>query len=103
MRQAVLEKDLAFVGSMDPYLKLLHGSNVFKTPVCDGGGKFPVWKNFKFPTFHKKTDDDDFFIVQVWNHNLIYHDTLLGEGAVSLCPIRKGNGNEFTEFTFPIY
>lgn len=41
MKHALLERDVRFIGVMDPYVKLIMGRQEFKTPVAKEGGKHP--------------------------------------------------------------
>jgi hypothetical protein len=41
IKYALLERDVRFIGVMDPYVKLIMGKQEFKTPVIKEGGKHP--------------------------------------------------------------
>ena len=42
--QASYSEDKDAVGKMDPFVVVKFGDNNYKTKVCEGGGKTPVWK-----------------------------------------------------------
>jgi hypothetical protein len=41
IKHALLERDVRFIGVMDPYIKLIMGKQEYKTPVAKEGGKAP--------------------------------------------------------------
>ncbi|CAD8088612.1 unnamed protein product [Paramecium primaurelia] len=90
IKHALLERDVRFIGVMDPYIKLIMGKQEFKTPVAKEGGKHPKWEGCTH-TFQKLLGEPDVIIGQVWCENTITSDILIGEGAFSLTSIRKGN------------
>jgi hypothetical protein len=53
-------------------------------------------------TFRKRVDKDDVITVSVFNKNLLVIDSLIGEGAFSLAPVRTGN-NIAKEITLILY
>lgn len=98
LKKASIQKDLQFIGKMDPYCKLKMGKQEQTSAVNDDGGMFPTWTDkFEF----KRTCEEDLVIVQLWNKNLIAKDEFIGEGAFALTQGRAGGKKE--EKRFPIY
>lgn len=62
----------------DPYVKIFHGGELFRTCVCKEGGKKPFWNE----TF-KSHSPDMTLRIQVWDDDT-FADDFVGEGTYNL-------------------
>lgn len=84
--QASYSEDKDAVGKMDPFVVVKFGDNNYKTKVCEGGGKTPVWKE----QFNIGTGDNDRIFLESWEEDANSSEFL----GVSIVDIASKLGGE---------
>ena len=95
---ANLKRDKDIIFKMDPYVKIVLGTQYQKTPVAWMKGKHPGWKDQL--TFRRNAED--LITFEVWDKDILSHDDMIGVGAVAFSSVLlKGNRyNEWVPLTF---
>lgn len=82
---------------MDPYVKIMIGTQTEKSKTCSGGGKFPSWTD----SMSFRRSAEDIINVEVWDKDT-FKDDLVGQGALAFSTVFKDNNkfNGWVDLTY---
>ena len=85
---AKLSRDTETFGRMDPYVKVIVGTQQKRGRVHIDGGKSPSWvESFQF--FHA---NEELIRIEVWDSKGNDNDDLIGEGSIACSTVIKRDG-----------
>ena len=76
------------MGKQDPYVILkLNGKDDLQSSYKEGGGSIVVWNSLdmKFKEVSREVMQNDKILVEVWDHNSMLKDKIIGSGCVTFC------------------
>ena len=95
---ALLTHERNYIERMDPYVTVRVGGAVQKTTPHTDGDKNPYWQNQELE-FNLTNEHE--INLQVWDHNVVSQDGLIGEGTLSVQQvIYQQMGNHTVNLTY---
>lgn len=94
---AKLKKDKDLFTKMDPYVKVILGSQTHRTHTSWNSGKHPGWKD----SMNFKRLSEDILTFEVWDKDILSRDDMVGTGTLSVNSIIQSN-NRLNEWV-PLY
>lgn len=102
--RAELTVDTNAVTSMSPYCVFsIHGGTEAKSHTCNGGGKTPKWSDKDKDELSVKAKRGDFLMFEVWNHNTIGKDVLVGKGVLKVDHIADEDNGDVYQYMHKLY
>lgn len=93
-----LTRDTETFGKMDPYVKVIMGSQKEKGPVAKDAGKFPGWNC----VMNMRRSAEEIISFEVWDKDSASSDDLVGNGILAFSKIlqSKNHFNSWIPLTY---
>ena len=82
--------DTETFGKMDPYCRVVVGSQSQRTKVADGAGKFPSWQD----ELSFLVTGEEKIVVEIWDFDHSTQDDFVGSGSISVDVVKEQDGWE---------